>query len=462
MLPQYQNDRYDLLSSFIFTALLASFGVLFFGIHKAKASAVEARPLAVLPQFSTEAVFFGNYLDSLNFYVADHFPFRESFVAFSFKLKSWRGYPSKEVGFYAGGINVDEGIDAFAEGDSTGQPANDRDMNVMQNAGNIDDVGQLSRGLLIYEGMAIQMFGGGRKTAISAALAMNQVVAKLPEGVQMYVGVTPTHGEFYLPAGYDKNYNSERKNIDTLYTYLDPRIKSFDICYELHKHKNEYIFFNTDHHWTGTGAYYAHVALCKVAGLQPIPMALMETKAIPNFLGSLYRQTRDRRLQENPDSVVYHKIPNLYKAYRLSGEGYGNKSATQLYVESAKGGNAYGVFLGGDVPAMCIESDVKNGRTALLIKNSYGNALAPFLPAYFERTFVIDYRYFQSNLLDFIEKNKITDFIVFHNSFSANTPSHVSMMTTLCTAKPRNVRPIAQTPVTPPPPPAPSDTLKKK
>lgn len=457
MLKKIQNDRYDQLSAFVFTALLASFGVLFFGIHKAKASAVEGRALAAMPTFSTDAVFFGNYLDSINFYVADHFPFRESFVAFSFKLKRWRGYPDDEVSFYAGGIDVDQGIDAFSD-DSTGQPHSGKDTLLMQNAGNIDDVGQLSRGLLIYDGMAIQMFGGGRRTAISAAQAMNEVVAKLPANVQMYVGVTPTHGEFYLPAGYNKNYNSERKNIDTLYAYLNPRIKPFDICYELHKHKNEYIFFNTDHHWTGTGAYYAHVALCKVAGFEPIPMAQMKTKAIPNFLGSLYRQTRDRRLQENPDSVVYHKIPNRYQAYRLSGDGYGNKNPTQLYVEAAKGGNAYGVFLGGDVPAMCIESDQTNGRTALIIKNSYGNALAPFLPAYFERTFVIDYRYFQSNLLDFIEKNKVTDFIVFHNSFSANTPSHIAMMTAMCTTKPRNVRPIAKTPLAPLP--SPSDTTK--
>jgi hypothetical protein len=448
---QYRNDRLDFLSTFIFTSILSVFGVLFFSIHKATASQIEGRSLCAVPTFSVDSLFSGHYLDSLNLHYADNFPFREGFVSWSMSLKSWRGYQSSEVTFYAGALDMDAGI----EQDSFGNGLNDggiADSMVMKNDGNIEDVGKLSRGLLIYEGMAMQMFGGGRGSAKYASAAMNSVLAKLPEGVQMYVGVTPTHGEFYLPSGYSKNYNSERKNIDTLYAYLDPRIKTIDICLELHKHKDEYIFFNTDHHWTGTGAYYAYVALCKAAGFEAVPLSQMQTKAIPGFLGSLYRSTRDARLRDNPDSVVYHKIPNQYQAYSLYGLGYANKRKTSLYVEGAKGGNAYGVFLGGDIPAMCIETTNKNGRVALMIKNSYGNALAPFLPANYERVFVIDYRYFKSNLIDFIKKNGVTDFIVFHNSFSANTSSHIDMMKSTVSGRPADIIAAKVEPVVPPAP----------
>jgi hypothetical protein len=459
MLTKYKNDKFDFLTTFIFTSVLAVLGVLFFSINKAKASKLEGRRLCVVPTFSIDSLFYGQYLDSLNLHFADNFPFREGFVSLSFTMKNIRGYQSEDVTFYAGGIDVDKGIEQDSFGKGNSDPA---DSLIMKNDGNIEDVGNLSRGLLIYEGMAMQMFGGSRASAKYAATSMNSVLPKLPAGVQMYVGVTPTHGEFYLPSGYNKNYNSERKNIDTIYTYLDPRIKTFDICLELHKHKDEYIFFNTDHHWTGTGAYYAYVAFCKSAGFEPVPLAAMTTKAIPGFLGSLYRATRDNRLKNNPDSVVYHKIPGVYQAYALYGVGYGNKRKTSLYAESAKGGNAYGVFLGGDLEAMCIETEVKNGRTALIIKNSYGNALAPFLPSHYERVFVVDYRYFKSNLVDFMQKNGVTDFIVFHNSFSANTSSHIDMMKTMINSRPADAKTIVQTPPTPKTDSTKTDTSKIK
>lgn len=456
---QYTNDKLDFLTSFIFTALLSVLGVLFFSVHKAKASKIEGRSLCVMPTFSVDSLLWGGYLDSVNLHYADNFPFRETFVSVSMGVKRWRGFQSEDVAFYAGGIDVDKGIETS---DSAGQGGRmPHDSLIMQNDGNIEDVGKLSRGLLIYEGMAMQMFGGSRSSAKYASAAMNLVAPKLPATTQMYLGVTPTHGEFYLPSGYNKNYNSERKNIDTIYAYLDPKIKTLDICIELHKHKDEYIFFNTDHHWTGTGAYYAYVAFCKAAGFEPIPLAQMETKAIPGFLGSLYRSTRDERLKNNPDSVVYHKIPTQYQAYILYGAGYANKRKTSLYAESAKGGNAYGVFLGGDIPAMCIETNIKNGRTALIIKNSYGNALAPYLPAHFERVFVIDYRYFQSNLIDFIEKNKVTDFLVFHNSFSANTSSHIDMMKNMVNSKPANVIPAKRDELTTKTDSTKTDSIKK-
>jgi hypothetical protein len=77
---------------------------------------------------------------------------------------------------------------------------------------------------------------------------------------------------------------------------------------------------------------------------------------------------------------------------------------------------------------MCIVSKQENGKRVLILKNSFGNAISPYFVSHFERTYIADYRYFKCNLKDFIEKNRITDLVIFHNSFSANTPSHVDML----------------------------------
>ena len=43
---------------------------------------------------------------------------------------------------------------------------------------------------------------------------------------------------------------------------------------------------------------------------------------------------------------------------------------------------------------MKITSDVKNGRKIAMIKDSYGNAFAPYLASHYEEVYVLDYRYF--------------------------------------------------------------------
>jgi hypothetical protein len=422
------------LNTILFVTILGIMGILFFVFPKKERSELEKRELCQMPDFSWHGFFKGKFIDSLDLYYADNFPFRDNFVALSFQIENLRGIQSQKVKFYNESVNMDAGIDVVeAQNDSLTQDSMAIDSNQIEkpdefhNEGLAADVQRLSRGLLIYEGMAIQMFGGSKNTAKYLSKMVNEYHRRLGDKVKVHVGVTATHGEYYLPSEYIEEAVSERENIDTIYAHLDSAINAFKVTEELFKHKDEYIFFNTDHHWTGRGAYYAYVAFCKGAGIEPIPLDKMERGCIPNFLGTLYRKTRDQRLKENQDSVEYFKIPVRYKAYRLYGPDYGKIRNTNLYVEFAKGGNAYGVFLGGDYPAVCVASTAESERRLLILKNSYGNPISTYFPSHFERTYIIDYRYFKNNLIDFIEKNGVTDLLFFHNSFSANTPSHVDM-----------------------------------
>lgn len=414
------------LNSVIYVLLLTSMGVLFFAMPKKAVSEYEKRPLSTFPTYSWEKLSNGKFVDSIDLYYSDNFPFRDNFVSLAFQIKQHRGIVSKDIAFYNKSIDFDAGTETLNK-DSLTENSDEPEVN-FYNDGDSKDVKNLSQGLLIYNGMAIQIFGGSKYTATYLSKAVNEIKRNLPDHVNVYLGITPTHGEFYLPSEYINRRTSERKIIDTAYSFLDPSVISFDISAELFKHKDEYIFFNTDHHWTGLGAYYAYVAFCKKTGLTAVPLSEMRRAVIPKFLGTLYRSTRDKRLEDNIDSVVYHKVPISNVTYHLSGNGYGQITKSNLYVENARGGNSYGVFLGGDIPAICIVSKQQNGKRILILKNSFGNAIAPYFVSHFERTYVCDYRYFECNLKDFIEKNGITDLLIFHNSFSANTPSHADML----------------------------------
>jgi hypothetical protein len=153
----------------------------------------------------------------------------------------------------------------------------------------------------------------------------------------------------------------------------------------------------------------------------------MEHKQKTGYLGSLYWLTRDSRLKETPDTVDYWKIPGKYKT-TAQHKGSDKFYASSIYAEGASGANGYGVFLGGDYPLIKIESEVKNGKKAILVKNSYGNPFATYLPYHYETVYVIDYRYYTGSMVELIDKEKITDLIFLNGVFSINTSWHIMMI----------------------------------
>lgn len=445
------KKRYALyFNSILFFTVLAILGILFFASplfgKRPQISESEKRKLAQMPTLSAENFFSGKYLDSIDLYFADNFPFREHFVALAFEIKQNRGFRSDEVGFYGGEIVLNPELeeDLKAEADSLLEAqkstetlpvlslSDSESTEVAENEEVIAQESEVTRshGLLIYNGMAIQLFGGTEKTAQTFIEAANAYYEKLGDKVQVYSLIVPIHAEFYLPDNYRKHSRSESKNISYIYSKLNENIHTVSAIEEMRPHKDEYLYFNTDHHWTGLGAYYAYRAFCKSAKLNALSLDSLQRKVIPNFLGSLYRMTRDNRLKEKGDSVVYYKIPYTTTAEAFSATNLVKGRKCSLYSELyAKGANAYGVFLGADFPMMRIDSpQVRTGRRALILKNSYGNPFATYLPAHFEQVFVIDYRYFKGSVSQLVEQYEITDVILFNVSSLANTTSHARLL----------------------------------
>ena len=229
----------------------------------------------------------------------------------------------------------------------------------------------------------------------------------------------PVGSDFYLPEKIKKNINREKNNIDTLNANLNPSIIPVPAYDNLAKHTNEYIQFNTDHHWTALGAYYAYQAFCKAANITGLSLEAFTKKEIPNFLGTLYYRTLSNDLKNNPDHVEYYIVPHETEAYFYLKDN-SKPLHGKTYVEFAKGSNAYGVFLGGDYPLMKIVSDVKNKKKILIIKDSYGNAFSPYLTSHYEEVYIADYRYFNGNVKNLMQENKINEILLAHNTYVLN------------------------------------------
>ena len=90
------------------------------------------------------------------------------------------------------------------------------------------------------------------------------------------------------------------------------------------------------------------------------------------------------------------------------------------YIDDDHRSSWYSTYIAGDSYAVQIKSDVcKNGRKLLIVKDSYGNALAPYFIDSFEEVYIVDARTFELQLPEFVKSYGITDVLFAECAFSA-------------------------------------------
>lgn len=410
------------LNLWVFTISISCFGLFSFVLPKKEFSELEKRKLAAAPIFSTATIFTGSYMKDIDSYFADNFAAREQLVQLAFWVRDNRGLHSNDIALY---MNT-EPSETMVTDTTTMKPIGivSADTTSVESVSPPLEVNLENKGLMVVSNRVLQLFGGSKKSAHRYTDMINAYKKTLSDSVNVCSIVIPSPATFYIPEEHKKLSNNEPNNINEIYASLDNNIKKVDAYSELSKHTKEYLYFRTDHHWTGLGAYYAYRAFCKEQEFTPIALDSMKMKTISGFLGSLYSKTRDKSLKDSSDYVNYWVIPGKYKTWCYLKKNPKKAIATSLLAERAKGESSYSVFLGSDYPLMKVETDNKNGRRAVLIKNSFGNAFAPFLVPHYEQVFVMDYRYYSGGLSQFIKENKITDVIFLSDTFLANADSH--------------------------------------
>ena len=325
-----RNGYYIHISSFVL--FLSTIGILFFVFPKKETSVVENRNLAQFPKFIDSSLFNGSYMKDIDLYVADNFPLREDLVKFSFLLSDIRGLQRNDEAFYEAvdvAVEIDEEEDQELIEDTTTVLDPDETFE--------DERGERNDGILFADDQAMQIFGGNNNMAAAYAKSINMYRSALADDIQIYACVVPTATDFYLPDRYAHLRGREKVNLEHICSSMDPGIICVDAYSNLEAHKDEYLFFRSDHHWTGLGAYYAYSSLCETMGIQPPQLSQMTRKVRKNFLGSLYQLTLNQQLRENPDSVEYWKIPNHYSVELYTRTNQYDAVPGHLYAEWAGG-----------------------------------------------------------------------------------------------------------------------------
>ena len=344
----------QVVTAVLFCAFLAGFGLLHILLPDRTFSPVENRTLSKMPDFSWSALVDGSYTSRLEKYLEDQFPLRDGWMG----LKNRYEYLLGKREFH--GVYL----------------CGDRLIHKIEDASRAEQ-----------------------------NIAYLQKLTELTD-IPVYLGLIPTAAEVYrdqLPAG--------AENFDQA-AYLKKVRESVPDAVWVDMEKwmdgasGVSLFYRTDHHWTSAGAWHGYAALMEAMGEPSEPLGTPETVS-EDFYGTLYSS-----------SGVHWLAPDTIERY-VSGEGVTvenfEKGETHgLYVDSfLEEKDKYASFLGGNTPLYIIRNpEAASEEKLLVVRDSYSDAMAPFLSQYFAEIHLVDLRYYRTSVAEYARENGMDQIFV--------------------------------------------------
>ena len=333
----------------------------------------ENRSLAQMPSPSFKTVIDGSFEKDYESYLSDQFVERDTWIGL--KTETERALGKQEInGVY------------FAE-DGYLIEAHEGSFTSSQASANIT---LLQSFLEKYQ----EQFSGNHLSVMIVPNAVDILDYKLP---------------FYAPDAGEEEYLSRIKEIV-------PEGAWFDAGRVLRRHPDQQMFYKTDHHWTTLGAYYVYQAWAKSRGLSPLSLSAYTRDAMTTaFRGTIESKVGGKTDADAIERFVPKEEPQNY-AYQLI-YNQGSETSDDLYhTEVLDTKDKYAVFFGGNQPVIQAKVENSSSRKLLIIKDSYANCFAPFAFHEFSQVDMVDIRYFNSSLEEFIQNGDYTDLLFLYNA----------------------------------------------
>ena len=434
--------RYALL----FFVVLAILTVVSFIIPlRPTRSQSEKRNLAEFPEFSLEAVASGTYFDEINIWFSDTFPGRESWLSFNTKIKELYGYSSIAV---SGDALLDEPEDIIPDAPTvevtlpvleTDPPEETQEQVIIEEiappTGDVEEWGgvkmdedaQVSYGSsmiqindTIFKYCRFSQNGSNRYAQainVAAATLIDKDVRLINIPIPTSIGILVENE--YLE---ELHCTPQDQIIEYMFSQMHESVIKLNIHPILLEHNDEYLYFRTDHHWTARGAYYAYVELCNTLGFEAAPLENFEEKDMGEFEGSSYWSAPYPSKLEIDRLYAY--IPQGDIKMLICSDGRNGYEWPLIYDRTNSNRNTkYMAFLSGDhALAIVTNESLPDAPNCVIVKDSYGNALVPFLTQNYHKVYVIDYRmYYVMDLDDFVDQYDIDDVIIANNLIAAQS-----------------------------------------
>ena len=347
----------------LFLCALLTLGVLTAALPQETFSAQENRYLTTFPAFSWTALNDGTYQNDITDAMNDQFPLRSQAVTAATAIRKALG--ARDIG----GVYL--GKDGYYF-----EKKQDKDISLQQFQAN----------LRLIERYAAQ----GNQTSVMLVPEAGIVLQEyLPACAQMYDA--------------DALYQLAQEGLTVDLVNVLPALQKIGAS----------AYYKTDHHWTSRGCYAALQVFMNQKGIALPDYDQAGFKTVSsNFYGTLYSKVLDASAK--PDDVDY--LPAMQASVTLDGK------AGELYKQAAlQQKDQYQFFLGGNCGLTELSSGCQNGKTILLIKDSFANCFAPLLTPHYETVLMVDLRYYGGSVKTLAAERQVDEtlFLFSLSSFAA-------------------------------------------
>ena len=213
---------------------------------------------------------------------------------------------------------------------------------------------------------------------------------------------------YYIPTSYTFDFRNNREKV-SIYNNVKHK---WNISYLEYNNYDEYkdYFYATDHHWNHKGSYKGYTDILEL--LKVNEKAINPEEEITfdfYFYGSEARILQIQDYKE-PFKVYRYQIPdhttwinNEIMEYGKQKEYFNGNYNKDIWT------NHYGDFYGMDYAEIVFDFNKKEKMNLLIISNSFSNCINELIASHFNKTFVIDLRYYEDfNIDDYIKNNNIS------------------------------------------------------
>lgn len=231
---------------------------------------------------------------------------------------------------------------------------------------------------------------------------INTVMTLIPNAAYIYDHLIPRNAPV----------RDQEKDIKYVMNAVSTSLNFVDLTKTMSSHKEEDIYYKTDHHWTTLGARYAFDALNTALGIEKPTQEYKIYPVTHSFQGTLASKSGYDKALDTIEIYVPQGV-NTECVVNFTDEG--KKSASVYESAALKKKDKYEVFFGGNHTRIDISTPMEEKKNLLLFKDSYANCFIPFLVPYYRNIIVIDPRYFYDDIESLISDNEITDVLFLYN-----------------------------------------------
>ncbi len=288
--------------------------------------------------------------------------------------------------------------------------------------------------MLTVDGTAYEYYKFSNDNATATISAINSMATSL--NVNTYTMMIPSGIDIMLPLSLLDELaevtSDQQKAESYILTSLDASVKTIATYDQLKAYCDQELYFNTDNHISGLCGYYIYQQWAAAKGVSAVSLSSCSETSYSGFYGNISNSTG---LSLDEDTVTVYD-PGTSFSYNYM-DDYGTTQDGTVFVDVSDyaATQKYQAFLGGvHTRSQITNNSATDDSSCVLVIDSNGTSIAPFIATHYKNTYIVDYRYSYEtdNLSKIVSDTGATDVIFCLSMGVTGTGDLASGLTTLC------------------------------